>query len=195
MAAPGDEIEVYAFLHNSHLQRFIRRLQATPPGGWDWAPAPPVPSARILAEHVWQWLVSDRQHLTEPDGAQHAPVPEPPATQNGMCALLQEEAARWQALLGELTPEQLARPGRWFGFEPSNGRGMVRHSLQHVLSHGGELGMLWFLLGLEGTAPYSTYAPNAFYADPVAAFTALRSGQVPSSTTESAQSAASTVAP
>src|SRR5258708_2026620 len=109
-----NENEAYAGLLCGHLEGFVYRLRQMPPDRWDWQPEPPAPSARILAQHAWQWLICDRQHIANADASQHPRVPEPPADQQAMCDALAEETETWRALILSLTPEQFAAPRRQF---------------------------------------------------------------------------------
>ena len=72
------ENESYATLLHWYVSRFVERLRKLPPERWDWQIAIPAPSAHTLANHTWQCLVCDRQHILEPDVSLHADVPEPP---------------------------------------------------------------------------------------------------------------------
>ncbi len=72
------ENEAYAGLLHGHVSGFVGRLRQLPPDRWDWQIDIAAPSARTLAEHTWQWLVCDRQHILESDLNLHLDVPTPP---------------------------------------------------------------------------------------------------------------------
>ena len=125
---PHSENEAYALLLCGHLLGFVERLRQLPPDKWDWTPDPAAPSARALAVHAWQWLQCDRQHIAEPDASTHPRVPEPPLEPEAICDALEEETKRWDALLRELTNEQLDTERYQFnGDNPLNIRGFVCH--------------------------------------------------------------------
>jgi hypothetical protein len=165
MSSERNENEAYVGLLYGHLQGFIHRLREIPPDRWEWQPAVPAPSPRILAEHAWQWLVCDRQHILEPDAARHPRVPDPPGEQQAMCDVLQEEAERWRSLILGLTPDQFLQTRRQFNYYPMNVRGFVCHMIQNVIYKHGQLATIYFALGLDGTGPYTAPFPNPLYDD------------------------------
>lgn len=158
------ETKVYEFLLRCHLQEFIEHLRQIPPDKWEWQPALPAPSARLLAEHAYAWLWSDRQHLLEPDAARHAYTPQPPGEQQELCDALEEEATRWQDLLPTLTAEQLSETRKQFGVAPRTVRFLVGHILQNTIYKNGQLATIYFALGLDGTEAYVAPMPNDYYA-------------------------------
>lgn len=158
-----DETETYVALLCGHLEQFVQRLRQIPPERWEWQPTPPAPSARILAEHAWQWLVCDRQHITNPDVPGHANVPDPPSSQQAMCDALADETERWRRLLAEMTPEQLAEPRSQFMWRPVNVRWFVYHMVQNTIYKHGQLSTLYFMLGMDGVEPYDAPFPNRLY--------------------------------
>lgn len=162
-----NENELYAnVLVDWHLQGFIYRLRRIPADKWEYQPALPAPSARILAEHAWQWLVCDRQHIAEPDAARHPRIPDPPADQQAMCDVLEAEAHAWRRLVLDMTPEQLAAPRRQFGQgDDLNVRWFIGHMLNNVIYKHGQLATIYFALGLDGDEPYSAPFPNPIYAE------------------------------
>ena len=161
---PHSENEAYASLLCGHLEEFTARLRQLPPEKWDWTPDPAGPTARILATHAWQWLQCDRQHIAEPDASEHWRIPEPPSDLEAMCNALQEETDRWRALLLGLTPEQLEEGRAQFnGNFPMNVRAFVCHMIQNTIYKHGQFATLYFVLGLDGTEPYSAPFPNPIY--------------------------------
>lgn len=162
---PENENEAYADLLCGHLEGMIYRLRQMPPEQWDWRPAEPAPTARILAAHAWQWLICDRQHITEPDASKHPRIPDPPTDTQAMCDALQQEAERWRELILNLSDTDLARPGRQFNLPESrmNVRGFVCHMIQNCIYKHGQLSTLFFALGYDGTEPYSAPFPNPIY--------------------------------
>ena len=160
-----NETEAYASLLCGHLQGMVYRLRLLPADKWDWTPAPPAPTARILASHALQWLFCDRQHLAEADALRHPPVPEPPEGPAALCDALAEETERWRVLILTMTPEQFAEERRQFNGYPMNGRDFVCHMIQNCIYKHGQFSTLFFALGLDGDAPYDAPWPNPVYAD------------------------------
>jgi hypothetical protein len=160
------ENELYANVLCGHLNLMVHRLRKIPPEQWDWTPAPPAPTPRILAAHAWQWLICDRQHIAEPDARKHPRVPDPPTDPEAMCDALQEESNCWQEMLARLTVEQLDLPRQQFNREfPMNVRGFVAHMIQNCIYKSGQLATLFFALSLDGDQPYDAPFPNPIYTD------------------------------
>ncbi len=162
-----NENEAYAALLYHHLLGFAHRLREVPPERWEWQIEPAAPSPRILAEHAWQWLVCDRQHIYEPDALKHSDVPEPPADQQAMCDRLMEEAETWKEMILKLTPEQLDEPRRQFNHSGAelNVRWFLFHMIQNTIYKHGQFATIYFALGLDGTEPYTAPFPNPIYAE------------------------------
>jgi hypothetical protein len=146
-----------------HLSAMCRRLRQLPEDKWDWTPDAAAPTARILAAHIWQWLICDRQHIVEPDATKHAPVPEPPRDPNLMCDALEVEIQKWKVLLAGLSLDDLAQPRGQFNQGELNVEWLVGHMLQNCIYKHGQFATLYFALGLDGTAPYDAPFPNTFY--------------------------------
>jgi hypothetical protein len=160
-----NENEAYAELLGDHLLVLVRRLRLIPADRWDWQPEPTAPSPRILAEHTWQWLVCDRQHIREPDASLHPRVPDPPTDQSQMCDVLAAERENWLTLILSLTTEELDEPRSQFNdIEPVlNIRSFICHMIQNAIYKHGQLSTLFFTLGLDGPEPYSAPLPNPIY--------------------------------
>lgn len=158
------ENEAYVLFLRYHLQEFIKRLRQIPPDKWEWQPALPAPSARLLAEHAYAWLWTDRQHLLEPDATRHAHTPPPPVEQQALCNALEEEEKWWHDFLPPLTEEQLEEKRKQFGIPSRTVRWFVGHTLQNVIYKNGQLATIYFALGLDGTEPYVAPMPNDYYA-------------------------------
>ncbi len=161
---PKTENQVYVGLLYGHLREFSERLRMVPADKWAWQIEPCAPSPKILAEHAWQWLVCDRQHILEADAAQHPDVPALPDTQQALCDLLEAEAETWRALIMSLTPEQMDAPRSQFNAFGMNVRGFVLHIIQNTIYKHGQFATLYFALGLDGTEPYDAPFPNPIYA-------------------------------
>lgn len=159
-----NENKAYATLLYHHVSRFVERLRQVPSDRWEWQIAVPAPSPRILAEHAWQWLVCDRQHLLEPNISLHPDVPMPPNEQQAMCDLLLAEAAMWQEMILAFSPEQFDEPRSQFGDFDTNVRWFICHMIQNCIYKHGQLATIYFALGLDGTEPYSAPFPNPIYA-------------------------------
>jgi|GEM_PF-670416 len=157
------ENESYEMLLGSHLGLMIDRLRAIPPEKWEWTPSPAAPPARTIAEHTWNWLVADRQHLEEPNVTLHSRVPEAPSEQAMMCDALAAEKDRWRPLLLGLTPEQMSAPRYHFGTFPRDIRFIVGHIVQQVIYKSGQLSTVFFALGLDGETAYTAPFPNDEY--------------------------------
>lgn len=158
------ENEAYVELLCRHLADMIQRLRTIPAEQWDWTPAPSAPSPRIIAQHTWNWLVADRQHLQEPNVTQHLPIPDSPTDPEALCEALEAERDYWRETLPALTPEQLAEERFQFGMAPFGMRTLVTHITQQVIYKHGQLSTLYFALGLDGEAPYTAPYPNDDYA-------------------------------
>lgn len=156
------ENEAYAELLCGHLGRLTRRLRAMHPERWDWQPMPTSPSCRRVAQHVWLWLVCDRQHLLEPDAFRHTP-PTAPDEQAALCDLLDAEAEHWRTLLRDLTAQQLAEERLAFNWRRVNVRWLVWHMCQNVIYKHGQVAALYFQLGLDGPEPYHAPLPQNDY--------------------------------
>jgi len=157
------ENEAYVALLCSHLADMIHKLKAIPAEKWDWTPALPAPSARMVAEHAWIWLVTDRQHLEQPDITRHQPVPAPPSDPEAFCAGLQSELVWWRTTLPTLTPEQLREERFQFGVGPMDVRSLIVHITQQTIYKNGQLSTLFFALGLDGEEVYSAPHANTYY--------------------------------
>ena len=158
------ENDAYATLLHGYVSRFVGRLRKLPSERWEWQIAVPAPSPRTLAEHTWQCLVSDRQHILEPDVNLHPDVPSPPEDQQAMCDILQAEADIWRDMIMALSPEQLDEPRRQFGVFDTNIRWFICHMIQNCIYKHGQFATIYFALGLDGTEPYSCPWPNLIYA-------------------------------
>ena len=161
----NNENEAYADLLCGHLEGMIYRLRQMPADKWDWRPADASPTGRILATHAWQWLICDRQHITQADASKHPPIPEPPTDINEMCDALQVETDNWRSLITGLSPEDFASPRKQFNLDDSsmNIRSFVCHMIQNCIYKHGQLSTLYFTLGFDGTEEYSAPFPNPIY--------------------------------
>lgn len=158
------ENEAYVELLCRHLTDMIDRLRAIPAEQWDWTPAPSAPSPRMIAQHTWNWLVADRQHLQESNVTRHLPIADSPTDPEALCAALEAERDYWRQTLPALTPEQFAEERFQFGMAPFGVRSLVTHITQQVIYKHGQLSTLYYALGLDGEAPYTAPYPNDDYA-------------------------------
>ena len=156
----NNETQPYSSLMLPHLGMFIDRLRRVSSDKWRYQVTPAAPSPRQLAEHAWQWLVCDRQYITEPDVAKHTPPASPPDNQQAMCNLLEEEMAFWRKLLSSLAPEHLDDDREYLGDSCVTVRDLICHMVQNVIYKHGELATIYFALGLDGTEPYTAPLPN-----------------------------------
>ncbi len=158
------ENDAFATLLHWYVSRFAERLRQLPPDRWEWQIAIPAPSPRILAEHAWQCLVCDRQHILESDVSLHPDVPPPPEDQQAMCDILQSEAETWREMILAFSPEQLDEPRSQFGVFDTNIRWFICHMIQNCIYKHGQFATIYFALGMDGTDPYSAPFPNPLYA-------------------------------
>lgn len=158
------ENDAYATLLYWYVSRLVERLRELPPERWDWQIAIPAPSPRILAEHTWQCLVCDRQHILEPDVSRHPDVPPAPWEPQAMCDVLQAEAETWRELLLGLAPAQLDEPRSQFGVFDTNVRWFVCHTIQNSIYKHGQFATIYFALGMDGSEPYTAPFANPIYA-------------------------------
>ena len=159
------ENEAYADILCGHLRQMAYRLRHIPEDKWDFAPALPAPTPRILATHAYQWLICDRRHIREADASRHEAVPPLPREPGAACDALEAEIKNWDKLLAELTPEMLAAPRFQFNQYPMNVRAFVAHMIQNCVCKNGQLATIYFMLGLDGNEPYDAPFPNPLYAE------------------------------
>lgn len=145
-----------------HLRQMTERLRNIPEDRWEWQIEPSAPSAKMLGEHCYSWLVCDRQHIQESDVHKHDLIPVP-ASQSELCDALNEEAEVWRNLISSLTPEQMSEPRFQFGEREMNIRGFVGHIMQNSIYKNGQLSTIYFALGLDGTEQYDAPLPNRMY--------------------------------
>jgi hypothetical protein len=141
----------------------VRRLRQIPEDKWDWSPDPAAPTPRMLACHAWQWLISDRQHIRQPDARRHDRIPDPPADPASMCEALEAESRRWNELILSLSQQDLAAPRLHFNDDQRDVRWFVCHMVDNTIYKSGQLATLYFALGLDGTDLYSAPLPNPEY--------------------------------
>ena len=162
---PKTELELYERLLMMHLKTMVYRLRQMPPDKWDWTPDQAAPTTRTVAVHAWQWLICDRQHITQSDASQHTFVPEPPDDPEAFCAAFDAETENWRTMLRGLTPEELDSPRKQFNNPDSkmNVRSFIGHMIQNVIYKNGQFSELYFALGLDGTESYDAPFPNPIY--------------------------------
>ncbi len=161
------ETEQYERLLCGHMGAMVHRLRQIPPERFDETFAPSAPTPRFLAVHAWQWLQCDRAHITEPDAAKHPRIPDPPTDPAALCDALATETENWRVLLRSLTPAQLDETRHQFN-EPDarmTVREFVGHILQNNIYKHGQLTMLFFAWGYDGTEAYTAPLPNPIYAE------------------------------
>ena len=160
------ELANYDRMLEDHLGAMIRGLRRLKPEHRDWTPDQAAPSCRVIAEHAWQWMVCDRQHITEPDASLHAEIPEAPRDSTQLCLILEQELYTWRELISSLPAELLDEPRFHFGIEENtmNIRSLIGHTIQNVVYKHGQFAVLFYALGYDGDLPYSAPLPNAIYA-------------------------------
>ncbi len=157
------ENEVYADILCGHLRQMAHRLRQMPEDKWDYAPAPPAPTPRILATHAYQWLICDRAHINEADASLHDRVPDLPREPNAACDALMDEIQNWDTMLRALTPAQMDAPRSQFNDSEMNVRAFIAHIIQNCIYKNGQLATIYFALGLDGDEPYDAPFPNPIY--------------------------------
>jgi len=163
----ANETAAYEDLLLMHIGAIAHRLRKMKEEDWDWTFAPAAPTARTLANHAWQWLICDRQHIMEPDALLHPAVPELPSDPAAMFDAFEAEGKLWRDLIRGLTPEQLDSPRTQFNDSewPMNVREFIGHIIQNTVYKSGQISMIYFALGYDGTEEYSAPFPNTFYAE------------------------------
>lgn len=146
-----------------HSAQLVERLRAIPDDRWEWAALPGAPTARQIALNAWQWLVSDRQHLTEPDARKHPRVPDPPESPAAFCDLLEDECRWWLDAMTNTPPERMNDRIPMFGGDALTVRCYLGHMLQNVIYKNGQISFLYFGLELEEPGPYVPPLPNESY--------------------------------
>jgi hypothetical protein len=157
------EYEFYAGQFAYHSEQLVERLRTLPPDRWDWTPLEGAPTPRQIATNAWQWLVSDRQHLTEPDAKKHPRIPDPPHDPDVFCDLLEEECYWWLDAMKNTPPEQMNTGISMFGGDVITIRCYLGHMLQNIIYKNGQISVLYFGLGFDGAGPYVPPLPNESY--------------------------------
>ena len=157
------EIALYEANLCGHLGLMVHRLRGIPAEQFDYSPAAPAPTPRILATHAYQWLVCDRHHIEEADASRHPRVPDAPADPQALCDALAAETENWRTLLRALTLEELDAPRSQFNQHPMMVRDFIGHMLQNCIYKNGQLATLYFALGLDGEEAYDAPFPNPIY--------------------------------
>ena len=162
---PQTELENYEALLIEHLEAMLRALRKMSAEHWDWSPHPAAPSARIIGVHTWQWLVCDRQHITEPDVLGHALVPDAPRDIHQFCDVFEQEILNWRHLLRSLEPSDLLKSRPQFGNpdDTQNIRAYIGHMVQNGIYKHGQLAELFYALQYDGSGPYAAPFPNPLY--------------------------------
>ena len=163
--APASELEGFDLFLAFHLNKLLERFKMMKPEDRDWSPNVAAPSARIIVEHTWQWLLCDRQHIMNPYVASHSDVAEAPASDDAFCEAFSLEIKEWRDMLASMDPKLLDEPRLQFGLEKNacNIRYFLGHTLQNVTYKSGQLSLLFFALGYDGPEQYSAPFPNEIY--------------------------------
>ncbi len=159
-----NELEVFELMTAGYVGSILRAARLIPDDKWNWSYSERTPTAREICGHTFAWLWCDRQQIQVPDRARHRPTPDPPSDRQEMISMLQAEAREWQILVRSLSTDQLEE-GRvpWEGDPPRLIRSFLFHMGQNVIYKAGQIWMLAFELGLDGTEPYDAPYPNAIY--------------------------------
>ena len=158
------EFEVFELMTAGYVGSIVRVARLIPDDKWNWSFSERTPTAREICEHTFAWLWCDRQQMTVLDRAKHQPTPDPPADRQQMIQLLEEEAKEWQRLVRSLIGKDLLEErDPWDDGLPRAFRSFLFHMGQNVIYKAGQIWMIAFELGLDGTGPYDAPYPNAMY--------------------------------
>ncbi|MEQ1820908.1 MAG: DinB family protein [Fimbriimonadaceae bacterium] len=159
----NSELEAYELMIAGYVGSIVRAARLIPDDKWNWSFSERTPTAREVCEHTFAWLVCDRQQMTLLDRSQHRPTPDPPADRQSMIRLLEEEARTWRHLIRSLSPEQMLDERESWDGEMRLIRSFLFHCGQEVVYKTGQIWMLAFELGLDGSEPYNAPYPNRYY--------------------------------
>lgn len=157
------ELEAFELMTAGFVGSIVRAAGLIPDDRWNWSFSERTPTAREICEHTFAWLWCDRQQVTIFDRSKHRPTPELPADRSTMIRLLQGEAKDWRILVRSLTPEQLLEERETFDGDMRLVRSFLFHMGQQVVYKAGQIWMLAFDLGLDGSGPYDAPYPNRYY--------------------------------
>lgn len=158
-----NELEVSEYGIVQYLESIARIAGLVPEEKWNWSFSERTPTTREICEHTFAWLWCDRQQIMVTDRSLHLPTPDPPANPRAMIELLQQEGMEWRSLIRSLSPEILAEEREPWPGEVRVVRSFLFHMLQNVIYKLGQLSLLAFELGLDGSKPYDAPYPNRLY--------------------------------
>lgn len=158
----SSELEVFELMTAGYVGSIVRAAKLVPDDRWNWSFSERTPTARETCEHTFLWLWCDRQQLTVPDWSLHGPSPELPPERASMIQLLESEALEWRRLIQSMTPEELSQERQTWDEEFRPVRSFLFHMGQHVIYKAGQMWMLAFELGLDGSGPYTAPHPNDY---------------------------------
>ncbi len=144
----------------------VRAAHQVPDDKWNWSFSEGTPTPREVCEHTFLWLWCDRQQVTVFDRSLHRPTPELPSARVPMIRVLEVEGEEWRRLVRSLTTAQLLDERESWDGEFRNIRAFLFHIGQHVIYKAGQMWMLCYGLGLDGTGPYAAPHPNEIYLFP-----------------------------
>lgn len=160
------ELEVFELMISGYVGSIVRAAKLVPDEKWNWSFSERTPTSRETCEHTFVWLWCDRQQLTVSDWSLHRPTPDLPQDREAMIALLQDEAIEWRRLIRSLKPEQLNEKRETWDKEFRPVRSFLFHMGQHVIYKAGQMWILAYELGLDGTGPYTAPHPHDYDAFP-----------------------------
>ncbi len=158
----ADELELCEALTAGFVNSIVRAARQIPDDRWNWSFGEQTPTAREICEHTFMWLWCDRQQMTVPDRERHLPVPDLPGDREGTIRLLVEEADAWRSVVRSLTPEELDEMRESWPGETRTVRSFFFHMGQHIIFKAGQIWMLHYGLGLDGSQLYTAPHPSDY---------------------------------
>ena len=160
------EQETFELMTAGYVGSLLRAARLFSDEQWNWSFSERTPTAREVCEHAFVWLWCDRQQMTVLDRSLHQPTPELPCDRLSMIQMLEDEAIEWRRLIRGLTAEMLDEEREPWEGDRRLIRSFLFHMGQHIIYKAGQIWMLAFELGLEGSEPYDAPYPNRIYGFP-----------------------------
>jgi len=147
------ECDVYRLMFLFHAEHIIQRCEAMTDEQWNWRPSVPAPNARETASHALMWMISDRMHLEERTDV-HTAIVEVPNKKEELLQAFRSEVEVWRTWLTNADSRDLNKKVKRFGILPTTKRFFVGHALQNLVYKSGQVSVLYFAQGLDGTEPF-----------------------------------------
>jgi len=159
----GNELEAFELMTAGFVGSILRAARQIPDDRWNWSFSERTPTPRETCEHAFIWLWCDRQQIQVLDRSLHRPTPDLPSDRESMIQMLQDEANEWRRMIRSLTPEHLNEERETWDGDMRLIRSFLFHMGQHIIYKAGQIWMLAFELGLDGSGPYEAPYPNLYY--------------------------------